>query len=41
MCVCVCGGGGGGQGLEYGGGGGKVGPNFQQAHDVISTSCAH
>ena len=31
--------GGGGQGLEYwGGGGGKGGPNFQQAHDVASTS---
>ena len=34
------GGGGGGQGLDFfgGGGGGKGGPNFQQEHDVVTTS---
>ena len=36
------GGGGGGQGLEHWGvGGQRGGANFQQAHDVISTSCTH
>ena len=33
--------GGGGQGLEYWGGGARWRTNSQQAHDVVTTSCAH